>query len=127
MDTNKKIQNIINLSKEERYNYFIRKVADFEQVWGLYNDGWALLGDDLNNQVFPFWPEKEFAELCANDQWSGYEPKSIDLDNFMEKWIPGMEKDKIEVNIFYTPQSKGVTISPNQLGNDLGEELEQYE
>lgn len=127
MDINKKIKNVLRLSKDDRYDYFIRKVADYEEVWGLESNGWALLGDDLNNQVFPFWPEKEFAEICAIDQWTGYEAKPIELNSFLEKWIPGMEKDKILVNIFLTPDSKGKTVSPRDLGNHIEEELEQYE
>ena len=32
---NSRIKNIVNLSAAERYGYFIRKVSDFEEVWGL--------------------------------------------------------------------------------------------
>lgn len=32
---NNRINNITNLSSPERYDYFIRKVSDFEEVWGL--------------------------------------------------------------------------------------------
>jgi hypothetical protein len=126
-DISKKNENVIKLSSEDRYNYFIRKVADFEEIWGLYNDGWALLGDDANMQAFPFWPEKEFAEICATEQWLGYLPKSITLDNFLEKWIPGMENDELSISIFQTPKSTGKIVNPQKLMNDINEELEQYE
>lgn len=127
LDTNKKRNNILALSENERYEYFIRKVVDFEEVWGLYNDGWALLGDDSGTQVFPFWPEKEFAELCSDDLWKGYTPKPIKLELFLEKWIPGMEKDNLIINIFHTPKSKGKIVKPIELRDDLLHELENYE
>ena len=42
---NNRINNITNLSSPERYDYFIRKVSDFEEVWGLKDkEGWALIG-----------------------------------------------------------------------------------
>ncbi|CAA7196727.1 DUF2750 domain-containing protein [Chryseobacterium potabilaquae] len=126
-DTNKKIANILKMTEDERYDYFIRKVTDFEEIWGLSDDGWALLGDDNGNQILPLWPEKEFAKLCAIDQWKDYKPESIELDNFIEKWIPGMINDKTLVNIFLTPDAKGTVINPNDLYSDLQEELEQYE
>ena len=126
-DTNKKIENILKMSEDERYNYFIRKVADFEQIWGLSNDGWALLGDNNGSQILPLWPEKEFAELCAVDQWKDYKAEVIELDNFIEKWIPGMTKDKTLINVFLTPNAKGTVISPADLYSDLQDELEQYE
>lgn len=126
-ETNKKIESILKMTENERYNYFIRKVADFEEIWGLSDNGWALLGDDNGNQILPLWPEKDFAELCAVEQWKSYKPESIQLDNFLEKWIPGMMKDKTLVNIFLTPGSKGTVILPYDLNSDLQEELEQYD
>lgn len=126
-DTNKKIENILKMSESERYDYFVRKVADFEQLWGLNNNGWALLGDDKGNRILPIWPEKEFAQLCAVDQWKSYSPEVIELNNFLEKWIPGMLNDKTMLNVFLTPNSKGTVVSPDQLDEDLQDELEQYE
>ncbi|SEW25224.1 Protein of unknown function [Chryseobacterium wanjuense] len=126
-DTSKKIENILKMSEDERYDYFIRKVADFEEIWGLSDNGWALLGDNAGNQILPLWPEKEFAELCAIDQWKGYKPEVIQLDNFIEKWIPGMLNDKTLINVFLIPNGKGIVISPDDLNSDLQEELEQYE
>lgn len=126
-DIRKKIENIVKMTEDERYDYFIRKVADFEQVWGLNDNGWALLGDDDGNQILPLWPEREFAELCAVDQWKNYKPESIELDNFLEKWIPGMINDKTLINIFLTPDAKGTVVSPPTLESDLQDELEQYQ
>ncbi|MDQ1097678.1 MULTISPECIES: DUF2750 domain-containing protein [Chryseobacterium] len=126
-DINKKIGNILRMSENERYDYFIRKVADFEVLWGLDDNGWALLGDNEGRQVLPLWPEKEFAELCAIDQWEGFKPKEISLNDFFEKWIPGMTNDNTLVNIFLTPEEKGSVISPKDLGVDLQNEAEQYE
>ncbi len=122
-----KIENILKMSEKERYDYFIRKVADFEQIWGLNDEGWALLGDNDGNRILPLWPEKEFAELCAVDQWKDHKAEVIELDNFIEKWVPGMTNDKTLINVFLTPNTKGTVISPDDLNSDLQEELEQYE
>ena len=32
---------ISDMEAPERYDYFVRKVCDFEVVWGLSNEGWA--------------------------------------------------------------------------------------
>jgi hypothetical protein len=123
---NEKLTNVINLPAPERYSYFIRKVADFEEVWGLYDNGWALLEND-GNRVIAFWPELEFAELCAVETWKNYTPKKINLEEFLEKWLTGMKKDGTEAAIFYTPQEKGIVVSAQQLFDDLNEEVTQYE
>ncbi len=123
---NSKAANVINLPAPERYSYFIRKVADFEEVWGLYNEGWALL-EDKGDRMLAFWPEAEFAELCTSDVWKNYTPKKISIDDFTEKWLEGMKKDGTDAVIFLTPGQKGIIVSAQQLLDDLKEELAQYE
>lgn len=123
----KKIENILSQTAKERYEYFIRKVSDFEQVWGLYNDGWATAGNNEGQKGISFWPEAEFAELCATDKWSNYEVKEIKLDVYLRKWLVGMHKDGIDAIIFSTPNDKGVFVKPDKLLKDINEELEQYE
>jgi hypothetical protein len=120
---------VTQLSIEDRYDYFIRKVADFEEVWGLFSDqgGRATLGTG-DKIVVPFWPEEDFAVLCATEQWQGYVPKMISLEDFMAKWIPGLQRDQRLVNIFYVPQTKeGSIIEPGDLLSDLENELSNYE
>jgi Protein of unknown function (DUF2750) len=123
---NKKLTNVINFPAPERYSYFIRKAADFEEVWGLYDNGWALL-ESKGNRILAFWPECEFAELCAIDTWQSYTPKKITLEDFTDKWLEGMRKDGTEAAIFYTPEEKGIVVSAQQLLDDLSKELAQYE
>lgn len=122
-----KINNVVDLSAEERYSYFIQKVADFEMVWGLYSDGWALAGDDNGNEVFPFWPEQDFATICAVGLWEGYIAKAIPLNDFIEKWLSGMERDKKHAGIFYIPKGKGIVVDPVRLRSDIESEIKQYE
>jgi hypothetical protein len=123
---NKKIDNILNLSSEKKYDYFIRKVCDFEEVWGLYENGWAMVGDKEEKKSIAFWPEKDFAILCKSNEWKNYEPKSIELSDFLDKWIPGLKNDNLTATIFYMPNGKGIIVESEKLENDLNTELQQY-
>ena len=122
----KKIENILNMDAGGRYQYFIRKIADFEVVWGLYDNGWAMADNDLDKQVIPFWPEHDFARICRTGVWKNYEPKEITLADFLNKWLPGMEKDGKLAGIFYIPGGRGVVLEPTKVLKDINEELEQY-
>ncbi len=124
---NKKLSNVLNLPSDERFYYFIRKICDFEEIWGLFNDGWAMSVMDNENTVMSFWPERKFASLCATESWLGYEPKLIPLEEFIQKWLKGMEKDNIHIGVFQTPEDKAVVISAPELKQLLQEELENYE
>jgi hypothetical protein len=39
--------NVVGLTPAKRYEYFVKRVADWAQVWSLRDDeGWALAGDN---------------------------------------------------------------------------------
>lgn len=122
----KQIESVIALAGPERYRHFVKVVADWEVVWGLYQDGWALASTDDGQAVFPLWPAKEYAQLCADKEWSGYEPKSFSLEDFMRELLPNLKDDGVLPGIFYTPSDKGVTPTVDQLLADLNEELKNY-
>lgn len=53
---NKEAENVLKLDNRKKYEYFIKKVADFEEVWSLRDeDGWATLGTE-DKVFFPIWP-----------------------------------------------------------------------
>jgi hypothetical protein len=124
----KKLETVFNLPSRERYEYFIKHAADFEEVWGLrQKDGWATTADDNGTIYIPFWPEKEFAELCVTGEWVGYCAESIPLDEFIEDWLPGMDKDNVKASVFPNFTSNNVVIEAKVLLEHLQEELELYE
>ena len=68
----------------ERYDYFIRKVADWEEVWSLkVEGGWAMVGNPDSDECIPFWPHPEYARICAKDQWEEYLPEPIKIANLV--------------------------------------------
>lgn len=124
----KQLEAITALPAPKRYSHFIKQVADKEQVWGLYSNGWALAATDEENQaVFPVWPAREYAELCQASIWSECTPKSIDIDEFIGTVIPELREDGIKICIFYLPTNSGVIPEYDQLLEDLNSELARYE
>lgn len=88
----KEFESVINLPANIRYEYFIKKVVDSEEVWGLYENGWSVTEDDEGNKLLPFWPNKEFAEYCATDDWEFYSSKNMDLYEFIDEFLPNLKK-----------------------------------
>ena len=120
-----KIINVESLSDSDRYDYFVRKVADFNVVWGLFKVGWAT-SENIKTIAVPFWPEKDFAERCSIENWSGFEPKPIPLDEFLSKWLPGMQSDNRVCQVFPTRESQGFVVTPAVLRSGLIIEASQY-
>lgn len=122
----KQMEAVIALPGIKRFEHFIKVVADWQEVWGLYQDGWALAAADDGTTVFPLWPAKEYAQVCAVNEWDGHEPRSIALGDFTEVLLPKLKQDGVLPGVFFTPTSKGVTPSVDELKAALDAELQNY-
>lgn len=119
----RQVQETVMLSGPQRYEYFIRRVAQTGTVWSLYRNGWALAKKEDGSLVFPLWPDREFATICADYEWTGYEPQSFSLDELVDELLPQLEQDGIATGVFYTPGARDVMPSAGLLQRDLDDEL----
>ncbi len=117
---------VLALQGPARYEHFVKTVADWQEAWGLYDSGWALAETDDGKPVFLLWPTLEYAALCADGQWSEYEPKAITLEDLLTELLPQLESDGTLPGIFYAPSNKGVTLTVQQLRQELAREMKKY-
>lgn len=119
-------ERVLNLDGTNRYKYFLKRVVNSEAAWGLWNEGWALMEDNEGNKVFPLWPAREYAEVCAQADWSTYKPEEIFLNDLIEELLPKLEKENIVAAVFPTPHGKGVTPAIAELKAALLREKRKY-
>ena len=113
------VKTVVRLPAPQRYEYFVKRVAASGTVWGLYRNGWALANKDDGTLVFAMWPDEEFARLCAEFEWEGYEPQAFSLDELLAELLPQLQQDGLVPGIFRTPGSKGVMPTPGLLRVDI--------
>jgi len=121
---------VTSLTGQERYSHFVRRVADWEELWGLRtSEGWVMVGDDSGNQMIPVWPHERYAKSYAIDDWADATPTVIELEAWMARWLPGMTRDGVQVAVFPVTSEKmsGVVVLPERLRKDLEAELEKLE
>lgn len=123
----KQIEAVSSLSRDRRYEHFIKRIVNTCEVWSLFRQDWALAINNENMTFFPLWPAREYAQLCAINEWSGYEPKLISLAQLTEEIIPELQFRKILPGIFFTPNDHGVTPSIESLIKAIETELEWYQ
>jgi hypothetical protein len=124
--TPKQPEAVIALPGSKRYEHFVKVIADWQEVWGLYQGGWALAATDDGTPVFPLWPAKEYAEICAESEWHGYVPRAISLADFTDVLLPKLKIDGVLPGVFFTPSSKGLTPSVDELKAALEAGLQRY-
>jgi len=122
----KEVLAVSALEGPERYAYFVKRVADEQRLWSLWNDGWVLAKDDAGRELVPVWPHQDYAALCAKGEWADHTPKEINLDAWIERWLPGIEGDNRLVAVFPTDENQGVVVDSRRLTSDLEQELEKY-
>ncbi|HEX5745946.1 MAG TPA: DUF2750 domain-containing protein [Archangium sp.] len=110
-----RMQAVLRLPAARRYAYFLQRVAESGEVWGLDGEGWALALDDSGRDVLPLWPTPEFAAMCATRLWSGFQPRAIKLQELLENVLPQLEEEGMPVGIFFTPEGQGHPVSAREL------------
>ncbi|ODC04977.1 hypothetical protein BFW38_16985 [Terasakiispira papahanaumokuakeensis] len=112
---------------KDRYVYTVKKIADNESAWGLYNDGWVLTGNS-QSEFFPIWPTKESAEVCAKDEWKDAQVKEIGIDYLIDELLLMLKEDSISIAIFIIPDiAESAVKTAEEFHFDLLNELEKYE
>ncbi|GGO00488.1 DUF2750 domain-containing protein [Saccharibacillus kuerlensis] len=114
----KQFNAIVSRPADLRYDYFVKKTANTQMLWGLYNEGWAMTTAPDGSALLPLWPEDEFALHCAIDEWNGYTSRPLDLHAFMEKILPKLEQDGVRTAIFYN-NSDSAIVGAGKLLEDL--------
>lgn len=124
----KEIESVLHLDAPNRYLYCVKKIADEQRLWSLKsNAGWALGTNDTGDELIPIWPHEAFASLCADGPWQGCSPQAISIDEWLSRWIPGIERDGRLIAVFPTAQNVGVAVKAAEFVTHLQSELAKYE
>ena len=124
----KQFDSTCHLSDDKRYDYFIRKVTDWEEIWSLHSpDGWVELSTSDGEVCLPIWPHPDFADAWVTGEWSDCEPKKIKLDIWLERWTEGLEKDDTVLLVFPVSEGEGIVQTPYEIHEALLTELESHQ
>src|SRR5687767_2703594 len=87
------IDAVLALPAPKRYEYGIKIIADWGEVWSLKDkNGWVASQSSSGKSQFSIWPHPVYAQLCANNAWADNVPEKIDLELWLSEWLPNMEK-----------------------------------
>jgi hypothetical protein len=109
----------LNQPNLKRYEYFIQKIIEYNEVIALFNDGWAVQGDNHNHFYFPLWPNEVFATKFTTDNWSKYKATKISLHDFIQDYIPKYVEKGIKFSIFPTFSHRSMIIEGMLLKKEI--------
>lgn len=113
----------------ERYNHFVKRVADSERVWVLASDSGDLVqqADDQGRSYLAVWPHPRYAAACATAEWAGTEPAEIGVDEWTIAVLPRLAAEGRMLVVFPTPDDQGFIVPPAGMKEDIESELSLYE
>lgn len=124
----KEIQSVSKLKPFERYQYLIKKVADFDKLWTVVDDNGDIALSDIEDKTFiTFWTAEPFIESNLIRGWKNCKPFKLTLDDLEKTVIPLIEESEYLINAFPVGGKSGFILSLNEFIRDLNEELEHYE
>jgi len=124
----KEFENIISLEPIERYNYFIKKIADSEKLYTLLDENGDYITSEIDgNMLFPLWSAVNFAETCKTQGWQNYLIKELDLDDFKNETMKIIAESNFLINVFPIYERTGFVVNLDEFNRDLNEELEKIE
>ncbi len=122
----KQFDSVSQLADDQRFDYFLKKVADWEDIWSLHStEGWVELSSADGEVCLPIWPHPDFAAAWAVDDWADCQPKAIKLDIWLERWTEGLTKDDTVLAVFPVEEEEGLVLTPAELEEAILTELEQ--
>ncbi|MEM9400677.1 MAG: DUF2750 domain-containing protein [Verrucomicrobiota bacterium] len=120
---------------QSNHERFIRHVIANETVYFLVNDD-GVANSSSNDQdqtdVLPFWSHLAYAARAARSFEENYETETIELFDFLYRWLPGMSGDGVLAGTNWDANLIGREIDPYILRTELEEKmspelLEKYE
>lgn len=123
----KEFNNIINLTPIDRYKYFIKKVADFEELWTIiYSDGNYALSDIEDNVMISFWPKPEYITSNLTNGWENCNPKKLTLDDLEDEIFDLIASQNYLINVFPINGKSGFIVDLQEFARDLSDELKKF-
>jgi hypothetical protein len=107
---------------DENHDRFVRRIIESETVWYLsHPDGVAnsVSNDDEETTILLFWSDRAYATRARKETFPEFEETSMDLFDFLYRWLPGMSGDGILAGTNWTQDLIGVEKDPYELREEI--------
>ncbi len=123
--TRQQISTIQRYSAEQRLRYLLTQVLTSKQIWLLCDQYGSVMLNDEGIDCVPIWPNREFAEKWANEEWADCDAIAIPLEKWHQVWTSGLSDDQLAIAIFPDLQAQSLIYLPDEFASALFEQAEK--
>ena len=107
------------MSEPQLLEYFLTRVFETEEVWGLEDDcEWATI-DIAAQSAMPIWPYQQLASSAAEHlRLAGdvtLQPTAESLEDFLQHTLPSLIEEDVMLAIMTSEDNSGCLVSPHRL------------
>ena len=124
LDT-QQIQKILQYDAQQRYHYLLKEVTQNAQIWLLVDDHGCVMLNTEEQDCVPVWPNKEFAQAWATEEWSHCKTEAISLEKWRNRWTTGLEEDELGIVVFPNQQNEGLIFFPDEFDDALQQQTKK--
>jgi hypothetical protein len=114
-----RIKEILTFNQQQRFQYLCDEVNAQQQIWLLIDEHGCVMLNTEDEDCVPVWPNKEFAEAWATEEWSHCKAESIDLKKWYARWTQGLEEDGLSIVVFPDKHLNGLIFFPDEFEHEL--------
>ena len=107
------------LSDEKRAKYFFDAVQKSQKIWILTDEHGCVMLNTEDEDCVPVWPDEEFAQAWATDEWSNCKAEAISLQKWLSRWSQGLDQDELALVVFPSQDEQGLVYYPDEFEHEL--------
>lgn len=119
------IKTIQKYDAQQRYTYLIKEVVKNCQIWLLVDEHGCVMLNSDDEDCVPVWPNKEFAQAWATEEWSHCSAEAISLEKWHNRWTHGLEEDELAIVVFPDQNSEGLIFFPDEFDFELQQQVKK--
>lgn len=107
------------MKSEQRYQNMLSELKQHQCVWILVDEHGCVMLNTEDEDCVPIWSNETDAKAWATDEWQHCEVKSIDLDEWLNKWTNGLISDEICIAAHPISDDEGLILYPEEFADDI--------
>ena len=114
-----KVKQILQMDNAQRAVYFVNETVTQNQLWIFTDEHGCVMLNTEDEDCVPVWPNEEFAQAWATEQWQDCRPEAISLNKWFSRWTHGLADDELAIVVFPSQDEQGLVYYPDELEHEL--------
>lgn len=111
--TQQELQDIVTMPAPQRLQYFLTRVMEAEEVWGLADSQGWVMREDGDKTILSIWPYRQCADACIAEP--DLQSHATSLDHFVESILHTLIAERIHLDILPSRDASGALLSAVEL------------